>query len=108
MTELDGSELAPIHCFASEVWLSSDTVYTFDDAKSVVDFCGPNDSNLLLIEELFGTPILTKGNELIFSRSDATQRSKMKLLVTELVSHHKDGQVIEPELIRSLYDHLED
>lgn len=88
--------------------MNGESVFTFEDAKTVVDFCGPNDSNLVLIEELFGAPIKTKGNELIFPEGDSQLRSNLKLLLGELQSYYREGRSIDPDLIRSLYEHLED
>ena len=79
-----------------------------DDRRLLSELCGVNDSNLIVIEELIGARVLSRGNELRLESDDSLKLDLFKTLVTELEGQVRDGQIPGRELIRSLYESLSD
>jgi phosphate starvation-inducible protein PhoH and related proteins len=76
------------------------------DETILPEICGVNDSNLKVLEELFGAPIYSRGNEILLdSPDDATQKTFTRLL-QQLEDHIRLGQLPGPDLIRSLHGSL--
>ncbi len=54
--------------------------------EALTDLCGVNDSNLGVIEEFLGAPVVTRGNELTIASSDPEICRKFQLVVDAVMS----------------------
>ncbi len=85
-----------------EVYL--ETGYTIvvgnQDMLSVV--CGANDTNLRLLEDYLGVPVVTKGNELTVASSNEVVCRKFQELVEKLLSCSANNNEASSDLLTSL------
>ena len=72
------------------------------------ELCGVNDQNLRLLEELLGTRILYRGNELYLDTEDAGARDTFVRIVDEIRSHVRLGQSPSRDLIKAVYASVTD
>ncbi|MFP4114332.1 MAG: PhoH family protein [Spirochaetota bacterium] len=72
------------------------------------ELCGVHDENLRLLEELLGTRILYRGNELYLDSDDQETRETLVRIVNEIKSHLKLGQTLNRDLIRAVYASVTD
>jgi len=69
----------------------------------LADVCGVNDGNLKLIEELLGTRILSRGNEIYLEKDTDENRRLLSSMLNELRLHVELGHSPGPDLIRSVF-----
>ncbi len=62
-----------------------------------------HDRNLMVIEELLGTRIVTRGNELLLESGDEETRRVLVRVVEELEAHVRRGETPVPDLIRAIH-----
>ncbi len=67
------------------------------------EVCGVHDRNLMVIEELLGTRIVTRGNELLLESDDEETRRVLVRVVEELEAHVRRGETPVPDLIRAIH-----
>ncbi len=67
------------------------------------EVCGVHDRNLMVIEELLGTRIVTRGNELLLESGDEETRRVLVRVVEELEAHVRRGETPVPDLIRAIH-----
>lgn len=72
------------------------------------ELCGVNDQNLRLLEELLGTRILYRGNELYLDTEDDDARDVLVRVVEEMKSHVALGQRPNRDLIKAVYASVTD
>ncbi len=72
----------------------------------LADVCGVNDSNLKIIEELLGTRILSRGNEMYLENDTEESRKLLTDILNELRLHVELGHSPGPDLIRSVFSSL--
>lgn len=72
------------------------------------EVCGVNDQNLRLLEELLGTRILSRGNELYLDSDDEDARRTLVRVVDEIKAHVKLGQSPNRDLIKAVHDSVTD
>ncbi|WP_455381335.1 PhoH family protein [Salinispira pacifica] len=77
-----------------------------EDRALLADVCGVNDSNLKLIEDLLGTRILSRGNEIYLENDTSENRRLLTSMLNELKLHVELGHSPGPDLIRSVYTSL--
>ena len=77
-----------------------------DDPRVLTELCGPNDSNLRVIENLMETKVLSRGNEIYLDSNDGEKRDLFTGLIEQLKDHLSFGQRPVPELIRAVFDSL--
>lgn len=77
-----------------------------EDRALLADVCGVNDSNLRVIEELIGTRILSRGNEIYLETDSSENRRILTAMLNELRLHVELGHSPGPDLIRSVYSSL--
>ncbi len=77
-----------------------------DTLDQLFDICGANDSNIQILEEILGTKIYSRGNELIFDSDDESKREICMRLIKELQVHSGKGQPPTPDLIRAIHSSL--
>lgn len=73
--------------------------------EALTDLCGVNDSNLGVIEEFLGAPVVTRGNELTIASSDPEICRKFQLVVDAVMSGSTCLHDC-PDLIHSVLDSL--
>ncbi|MFW5718322.1 MAG: PhoH family protein [Spirochaetota bacterium] len=67
------------------------------------EVCGVNDQNLRLLEELLGTRVLSRGNELYLDTDDEKARQTLVRVVDEIKAHVKLGQSPNRDLIKAVH-----
>lgn len=72
------------------------------------ELCGVNDQNLRLLEELLGTRILYRGNELYLEDEDQETRETLVNIIEEIRSHVRLGQSPNRDLIKAVYASVTD
>jgi phosphate starvation-inducible protein PhoH and related proteins len=72
------------------------------------ELCGVNDQNLRILEELLGTRILYRGNELYLEDEDDETRETLVRVIDEIKSHVGLGQSPNRDLIRAVYASVTD
>lgn len=78
------------------------------DGELLQRICGANDRNLLYLEELFGTTVLVRGNEVTLDSGEAAIQERFFVMLTELEQHAMRGQEPNRALISALYHDLFD
>ena len=76
------------------------------DETILPEICGANDSNLKVIEELLGVPVLSRGNEILLDTLDDSLQKTFTVLLQQLQDHIRLGQLPGPDLIRSIHSSL--
>jgi phosphate starvation-inducible PhoH-like protein len=79
-----------------------------DSPDFLSELCGVNDQNLRLLEELLGTRILYRGNELYLDTEDDDSRDLLVRFVEEMKAHIGLGQSPNRDLIRAVYASVTD
>ena len=64
-----------------------------DDRRMLSEVCGVNDSNLRTMEELLGSRVLSRGNELLLESDDEHTKLEFSRLVQGLKKHIRSGQI---------------
>lgn len=82
--------------------MSSSSAVVLDNPGLLSEFCGVNDQNLRLLEELLGTRIHSRGNELYLDDSTESALELLTNVIDEINSHAKLGQVVNEDLIRTV------
>lgn len=72
------------------------------------EVCGVNDQNLRQLEELLGTRILYRGNELYLDTDDEEARQTLVRIVDEIKAHVKLGQSPNRDLIKAVHASVTD
>ncbi|MFW5784301.1 MAG: hypothetical protein ACOCY8_07270, partial [Spirochaetota bacterium] len=72
------------------------------------EVCGVNDQNLRLLEELLGTRILYRGNELYLDTDDEEARQTLVRIVDEIKAHVTLGQSPNRDLIKAVHASVTD
>ena len=72
-----------------------------DDRRILHEVCGVNDNNLRTIEELLGSRVLSRGNELLVESRDEHTKQLFSRLVDGLKHHVREGQIPGEDLIRA-------
>jgi len=72
------------------------------------EVCGVNDQNLRLLEELLGTRVLSRGNELYLDTDDEEARQTLVRIVDEIKAHVKLGQSPNRDLIKAVHASVTD
>ncbi|MFW5684407.1 MAG: PhoH family protein [Spirochaetota bacterium] len=72
------------------------------------ELCGVNDQNLRLLEELLGTRILYRGNELYLEDDDEQARETLVRIIEEIKSHVRLGQSPNRDLIKAVHASVTD
>ncbi len=67
------------------------------------EFCGANDQNLRLLEELLDVRILYRGNELYLDSENDEKRYTLVRIIDEVKSHMKLGQSPNRDLIKAVH-----
>ena len=67
------------------------------------EVCGVHDRNLVVIEELLGTRIVTRGNEFLLESSDEETKRILVRMLEELEAHVRRGETPVPDLIRAIH-----
>ncbi len=83
--------------------MSNSSAVVLDNAGLLSDFCGVNDQNLRVLEELLGTRIHSRGNELYLEQDDESNRSMLLKMVEEINAHVALGKVLNEGLIRAVF-----
>jgi phosphate starvation-inducible protein PhoH and related proteins len=76
------------------------------DETILPEICGANDSNLKVLEELFGARIYSHGNEIMIDTEDEPAQKTFTQLLQQMEDHVRLGQYPGPDLIRSLHASL--
>ena len=76
------------------------------DETILPELCGANDSNLKVLEELFGVPVYSRGNEIMLDSADDATRRTFTLVLQQLEDHVRLGQLPGPDLIRSVHSSI--
>ncbi len=83
--------------------MSSSSAVVLDNPGLLSELCGVNDRNLRLLEELLGTRIHSRGNELYLEDDDQSHRSMLLKMVDEINAHAGLGHVLNEDLIRTVF-----
>lgn len=83
--------------------MSNSSAVVLDNPRMLSDLCGVNDQNLRLLEELLGTRIHARGNELYLEQDDESLRSMLVRMLEEINAHVRIGRVLNEELIRAVF-----
>jgi phosphate starvation-inducible protein PhoH and related proteins len=76
------------------------------DETILPEICGANDSNLMVIEELLGVRVFSRGNEILLDTTNDSIQRTFTALLQQLQDHIRLGQLPGPDLIRSIHSSL--
>lgn len=79
-----------------------------DEDDFLTQICGAGHANLDALEAVLGVPVYSLGNELHLRTEDLEVFGRFDALVRTLRQHHKLGQPLNPDLILSLEQALND
>lgn len=88
--------------------MSDSTALVLSDGELLQRICGANDRNLAYLEELFGTTVHVRGNEVTLDSDQPDAQERFFVLLTELEQHAIRGQEPNRSLITALYRDLYD
>ena len=77
-----------------------------DEPKVLAELCGPQDSNLLLIEDLLDVGVRSRGNEIFVESDDNEKRNIAVKLLQELKEYALIGQSPDGSLVRAIHTSL--
>jgi len=83
--------------------LTHNATVVLESQSLLGEVCGVHDRNLAIIEELLGTRIVTRGNELLLESGDEETKRILVRLVEELEAHVRRGETPVPDLIRAIH-----
>lgn len=81
----------------------SKSAVVLESPSLLSEFCGANDQNLRLLEELLDTRILYRGNEIYLESEDDATRDTLVRIIDEIKSHMKLGQTPNRDLIKAVH-----
>ena len=81
----------------------SKSAVVLESLSLLSEFCGANDQNLRLLEELLDTRILYRGNEIYLESEDDETRDTLVKIIDEVKSHMKLGQSPNRDLIKAVH-----
>ncbi len=81
--------------------MAEDLAVVIDDSNVLSGLCGPNDSHLLIIEELLRRPVRSRGNEIHLEGGSERDQSLFNSLIESLSGMIRAGRKITPDLIRA-------
>ncbi len=81
----------------------SKSAVVLESPSLLSEFCGANDQNLRLLEELLDTRILYRGNEIYLESEDDAIRDTLVRIIDEIKSHMKLGQTPNRDLIKAVH-----
>ncbi|MFP4153714.1 MAG: PhoH family protein [Alkalispirochaeta sp.] len=88
--------------------MSDSTALVLSDSEALQLICGVNDTNIRVLEQLFGAPVDVRGNELTLRVGDAAAQDHFLTLMAELEGHSRSGTRIDRTLIHTLYNDIVD
>jgi phosphate starvation-inducible protein PhoH and related proteins len=74
-----------------------------DDSRLLREVCGIHDNNLRVMEELLGSRVLSRGNELLVETDDEQTKRLFSRLIDGLSRHVHAGQIPGSDLVRAEY-----
>lgn len=86
--------------------LAEELAVVIDDSDLLFGLCGPNDSHLDTMEELFGLPVRSRGNEIHLEGGTQRDRALFNALIDSLTGLFRTGRRITPDLIRAGFEPL--
>ncbi len=82
--------------------MESDYTIVVADTGILSGVCGTNDSNLRLIEDHFGVPIFTRGNELTITAENALVRHKFHTVIDRIAAGVRESGESSPEMVSAI------
>ena len=79
---------------------------TLENLDFLREVCGPNDQNLVALEEYFGVPVRCHGNELILDTEDEEIHLRFSYFIQELREQSETGKSIDKSIIISALENL--
>jgi phosphate starvation-inducible PhoH-like protein len=86
--------------------LADKVTIVLEDQKVLSDLCGANDENLRVLENLLGSRIYSRGNELLLESDDEQTSGLFRDVIKELKAHAELGRHPGPDLIKAVYGSL--
>jgi phosphate starvation-inducible PhoH-like protein len=81
-------------------------IMNFEEPELLQELCGQNDSNIEKLESLFESGVFCYGNEIILESKDSGKQNIFRLVIDELVSHVKEGNVPDEEGVQAVFDNV--
>ena len=75
-----------------------------EDPGFLREVCGPNDQNLIALEEHFGVPVRCRGNELLLDTEDEEIHLRFSYFIQELREQSEAGKFIDKSSIISVLE----
>jgi phosphate starvation-inducible PhoH-like protein len=88
--------------------LSDSTALVLSDGDTLQLICGVHDTNIRILEELFGAHVHVRGNELQLQSGDPVAQRHFLTLMEELERHTRTGRPLDEPLIHTLYHDISD
>ncbi|MDR1747603.1 MAG: PhoH family protein [Spirochaetaceae bacterium] len=82
--------------------MESDYTIVVADTDLLSGVCGTNDSNLRLIEDHFGVPIFTRGNELTITAENALVRHRFHSVIDRITEGVRESGGSTPEMVSAI------
>jgi phosphate starvation-inducible PhoH-like protein len=88
--------------------LEADYTIVVADTELLSGVCGANDSHLRLIEEHFGVPLFTRGNELTITAEDPLVRRRFHTVIDRIAAGIRERGESNPEMVSAILQTCEE
>ncbi|MDX2175679.1 MAG: PhoH family protein [Candidatus Sumerlaeia bacterium] len=82
--------------------MPSDYIVVTLDSSELLDFCGPNDSNIRHLEKKFGFRIVTRGNKLLVPKNAPRAEDALAVIQSILEVQRKRGRITTTQFRQAL------
>lgn len=87
--------------------MSNSLTIVLEDHQKLTEMCGVNDENLKTLENLTGTHVYTRGNELHVDSQKSKNRVFFREIISKLQEYQANGRIIDPVLINAVADSMQ-
>ena len=84
--------------------MSNNLTIVLENHQKLTEMCGANDENLKTIENLVGTRVYSRGNEIHLDSDDEPKKYFFKSIIDKLQEYQEAGRIIDTALINALAD----
>ncbi len=86
--------------------MSNNLTIVLEDHHKLTEMCGVNDENLKTLENLTGTRVYSRGNEIHIDSEAVPVQNFFKDIIKKIQTCQEDGRHIDPVLIKSIADSM--
>jgi len=81
--------------------LGKSLTIVLEDHEKLTEMCGVNDENLKTIENMVGSKVYSRGNEIHFDSDDSDKQSLFRKIIGNIQKYQQEGRFIDSTLVKA-------